>query len=194
LSKRKLLKLVEGKHVSGWDDPRLHTIDALRRRGFTKEAINAFVREIGVSTSNSTIEMNRLEGYVREHLNETADRRFVLEDPVRVTIENLPHGHIEEVEVPNKPRDDSRGTRMLPFARVIYIDAADFREDGDSNFYRLTMGQSVGLLHVPFPISCTRVIKDSRGKILELICRYENEGKFVKPKTYIQWVGQSGMQ
>lgn len=180
--------------MSGWDDPRLHTIDALRRRGFTKEAINAFVREIGVSTSNSTIEMNRLEGYVREHLNETADRRFVLEDPVRVTIENLPHGHIEEVEVPNKPRDDSRGTRMLPFARVIYIDAADFREDGDSNFYRLTMGQSVGLLHVPFPISCTRVIKDSRGKILELICRYENEGKFVKPKTYIQWVGQSGMQ
>lgn len=193
LSKRKLAKLISEGHVAGWDDPRLHTIDAVRRRGFTPEAINAFVREVGVSTSNSTIQMVKLESYVRDHLNETADRKFVLEDPLRVTLENLPHGHVEEVEVPNKPRAPERGSRMLPFGRVVYIDASDFREEADANFYRLSVGGSVGLLHVPYPITCTRVIKDSTGKILELVCKYDNEKeKFTKPKTYIQWVGQSG--
>jgi len=190
LSKRKLNKLVTDGHVAGWDDPRLHTLDALRRRGFTPEAINAFVRELGVTTSNTTIEMSRLEGYVRDHLNEICPRLQVVLDPIRINITNLGHGHIEELVVPNKPKDDSMGTRIVPFGREIYIDASDFREESDPDFFRLTVGGSVGLLYVPFPIRCTGLIKDSTGKILEVQAVYESEG-FSKPKTYIQWIGAS---
>lgn len=194
LSKRKLNKLVTEKHVSGWDDPRLHTMEALRRRGFTAPAINSFVRELGVTTANSTISMDRLENYVRDHLNETCPRLMAVLDPLRVTITNLRYGHVEEIVVPNKPRDDSMGSRSLPFSKVIYIDASDFREvDDDPNFYRLAPGKVVGLLHVPHPITCQEIIKDSTGKILEIKALLLNDPdhKPKKPKTYIQWVGES---
>ena len=191
LSKRKLNKLVTGNHVSGWDDPRLHTLDALRRRGFTPEAINAFVREIGVTTANSTIEMSKLENYVRDHLNEISPRLFAIIDPLRVTITNLPWGHIEELVIPNKPKDDKMGTRIVPFSKVIYIDASDFRETADPNYFRLSIGKTVGLLNYPFPITCQEAVKSSTGEILEIKCVAEMNESFVKPKTYIQWVAQS---
>ncbi|KAJ3221563.1 hypothetical protein HK099_003408 [Clydaea vesicula] len=187
LSKRKLNKLVTEKYVAGWDDPRLHTLDALRRRGFTPEAINAFVRELGVTTTNSTIEMSKLEKVVRDHLNEVAPRLMVVLDPLRVTLTNLPYGHVEELEL--KEKDGS--THLVPFSKVVYIDRSDFSEEDDPNFFRLKKGMSVGLLQVPHPITCNEVIKDSKGKIIELKCNYDKDVKFVKPKTYIQWVGES---
>lgn len=181
-SKRKLNTLVTEGHVSGWDDPRLHTIAGIRRRGFTADAVNAFSREIGVTTNVVTTPFERLENYVREHLNEIAPRHFFLLEPLKVTIENLEAP--EKCDLSGKGGDGSR-TQMLD--RTIYIDAIDFREQEDPNFYRLSPGKSVGLLQVPFPITCTGVIKSATGQVIEVKARYESSIK-TKPKTYIQWL------
>ena len=178
-SKRKLNTLVTEGHVSGWDDPRLHTIAGIRRRGFTPEAVNAFVREVGVTFSTVTTPHERLENYVRDHLNEIAPRLFLLVEPVKVTIENLN----EEFTVDLGSGD---GLRTQKFGRSIYIDASDFREIDDPDFFRLAPGKSVGLLRVPFPITCTSFVKDSTGKVIEIKANYESSLK--KPKTYIQWL------
>ncbi|KAJ3108430.1 hypothetical protein HDU97_001137 [Phlyctochytrium planicorne] len=192
LSKRKLLKLVNEGLVKGWDDPRLYTLMALRRRGFTPEAISAFSREVGITLTNSVIPKERLENYVREHLNDVAPRIMAILDPIKVTLANLKESHHEYLTLPNKPRDDSMGSHKVPFTRTIYIDASDFREDSDPNFFRLTLGESVGLLYVPFTIRAEKVIKDANGKVVEIIARYENDLKTAaKPKTYIQWVADS---
>jgi glutaminyl-tRNA synthetase len=193
LSKRKLAQLVDEKIVNGWDDPRLYTLSGVRRRGFTPEAINAFVREIGVTTANTVIPVERLETFVREHLNQVAPRFMLLLDPVKVLITNLPADHCEMVNVPNKPKDDAMGSRDLPFTSTLYIDASDFRaQDDDPNFYRLCIGKSVGLLHVPFPITATSVETDPKTGQVVIKAKYENDpSKPVKPKTYIQWVGES---
>lgn len=191
MSKRKLRKLVEDKYVTGWDDPRMYTLAALRRRGFTPEAINAFVRELGVTTATSTIEVSRLENYVREHLNDIAPRLMVVLNPLKVVLTNLAEGHVEEITIPNKPRDESMGTHIVPFSRVVYIDASDFRENDDPNYFRLAPGKTVGLLNVPCPITATDFVKDAAGKVVEVRAVYENGPGAKKPKTYIQWVGES---
>ncbi|KAJ3034717.1 hypothetical protein HDV00_004763 [Rhizophlyctis rosea] len=192
LSKRKLNKMVDEGIVTGWDDPRLYTLPAVRRRGFTPEAINAFVRDIGVTTANTVIRVDRLEKYVRDHLNDIAPRLMAILEPLKVTLTNLPDDHVEEFTVANKPRDDSMGTHTIPFTRTVYIDASDFREVDDPNFYRLAPGKSVGLLNVPYPITATEVVKDAQGKIVEIKAKYENgTTPAKKPKTFIQWVAES---
>ncbi|KAI8840536.1 tRNA synthetases class I, catalytic domain-containing protein [Chytridium lagenaria] len=192
LSKRKLLKLVNEKIVNGWDDPRLYTLMALRRRGFTPEAISAFARDIGVTTSNSVIPVERLENYVRDHLNDIAPRIMAVMEPLKVTLTNLPENFIEYITVPNKPRDDSFGSHKVPLTRTLYIDASDFKEESDPNFFRLTLGQTVGLLYVPFPIKAEEIVKGPDGKIVEIKATYLNAAKTpAKPKTYIQWVADS---
>ncbi|KAI9032095.1 tRNA synthetases class I, catalytic domain-containing protein [Hyaloraphidium curvatum] len=192
MSKRKLRKLVEDGYVSGWDDPRLYTLAALRRRGFTPEAINAFVRELGVTTASPTIEVSRLENYVRDHLNEITPRLMVVLEPVKIVLTNLPEDYLEEITVANKPRDESMGTHVVPFTRTIYIDASDFREADEPNYFRLAPGKTIGLLNVPFPITATGFTKDpATGKVAEVHAVYENAGSAKKPKTYIQWVAES---
>ncbi|KAI9017249.1 tRNA synthetases class I, catalytic domain-containing protein [Gaertneriomyces semiglobifer] len=191
MSKRKLKRLVEEKYVSGWDDPRLYTMAGIRRRGFTAEAVNAFVRELGVTTANTIIGPERIDNFVRDHLNEVAPRLMLVLEPLKVTITNLPEDHLEELVIPNKPRDDAMGTHVVPFTRTLYIESSDFREEDDPNFYRLAPGKTVGLLHIPHPITATEVVKDANGKVVEIKARYENAGNTKKPKTYIHWIAES---
>lgn len=191
MSKRKLKKLVEEKYVSGWDDPRLPTMAAIRRRGFTPEAINAFVRDLGVTTATTIIHPERLENVVREHLNDVAPRLMVILEPLKITITNLPENHLEELTIPNKPRDDSMGSHIVPFTRTVYIDRSDFREQDDPNFYRLAPGKTVGLLNVPHPITAVEIVKDASGTVTEVKARYETAPDLRKPKTYIHWVADS---
>jgi glutaminyl-tRNA synthetase len=148
------------------------------------------VREIGVSTANSVIPLERLENFVRDHLNEVAPRIMALETPLKVTLTNLPESHLEYIIVPNKPRDESMGTHTVPFTRDLYIDASDFKEVDDPNYFRLAPGKSVGLLYVPYPITAKEIIKDAAGNIIEIKAIYEI-GSTVKPKSYIQWVAKS---
>ncbi|RKO85823.1 tRNA synthetases class I, catalytic domain-containing protein, partial [Blyttiomyces helicus] len=193
LSKRKLNKLVTDGHVSGWDDPRLYTLSGIRRRGFTPEAINAFVRDIGVTTSNTVMRVERLEKYIRDHLNDVAPRLMMLLEPIKVTLTNLDESYLEEFVVANKPRDDSMGTHKVPFTRTLYIDSSDFREQDEPNFYRLALGKTVGLLNVPHPITATSIVRDpATGNITEILAKYENlPDSPTRAKTYIQWVGDS---
>jgi len=190
LSKRKLNKLVTEKIVNDWDDPRLFTLPALRRRGFTPEAINAFVRDVGVTTANTIINVTRLENYVRDHLNDIAPRIMTIMDPLKVVITNLADDFVQEITVPNKPRDESMGNHKVPFTKTIYIDRSDFREQDDPNYYRLAPNKTVGLLYVEHPITCTEVIKDDKGNIVEIRAKYEDQNAR-KPKTFIQWVADS---
>jgi glutaminyl-tRNA synthetase len=185
LSKRKLNILVSETHVAGWDDPRLLTIPGMMRRGYTAAAVNAFARELGVTTANTTIGSDRLENYVRDHLNQIAPRFFLLNDPLLVQLENVPHDFSISCEIIDKVGNQSR---HVDLKKEFYIDSSDFRVNHDANFYRLSPGQTVGLLHAPCPITCVGFEKDSTGKISKLICRYEHACK-EKPKTYIQWLG-----
>ncbi|KAJ2509486.1 Glutaminyl-tRNA synthetase [Coemansia sp. RSA 2049] len=188
LSKRKLLKLREKGFIMSLDDPRLYSLPALRRRGVPPQAINAFVRELGVTTAKATIDVVRLENHIRDCLNEIAPRVMAVINPVKVVLENLPEAHFEEIELPFKPRDSSFGTHKVPFTRVLYIDASDFREVDSADYYRLAPNKTVGLQGIAHPIVCTDVRRNADGSIAELVCRYLNEGKQQKAKTYIQWV------
>ncbi|KAG0311905.1 hypothetical protein BGZ97_011561 [Linnemannia gamsii] len=191
LSKRKIAELVNKKHVFDWDDPRLYTLPAIRRRGVPPQAINNFVHTLGVTKSDTVIEVSKLDAFIRDYLNETAPRLMGVFNPIKVTLENLPEGHVEMLTVQNKPRDPSMGEHSIPFTRQVWIDGSDFREQDDKDFFRLAPGKTVGLLNVPCPITCTKVIKDESGKVVELIARYEDAAGFKKPKTYIQWVAES---
>ncbi|KAJ1734604.1 Glutaminyl-tRNA synthetase [Coemansia biformis] len=188
LSKRKLLKIVDEGVVAALDDPRLYTLPALRRRGVPPQAINAFARELGVTTSDTTIDVGRLENHIRDSLNEIAPRIMAAVRPVRVVLENLPADHLEEIELMYIPRDESLGKRRVPFTRALYIDASDFREVDSADYYRLAPGKTVGLHGVAHPITCTSVRRDAAGAVTELVCRYESAGGCPKPKTFIQWV------
>ncbi|CAG8524183.1 10996_t:CDS:2 [Paraglomus occultum] len=191
-SKRKIAKLVNEGYVFGWDDPRLYTLLALRRRGVPPEAINGFVQDLGVTTtSNTTIQVSRFEKYVRDYLDEHAPRLMAVINPLKVIIENLPDDHLEELTVPFKPRDPSMGEHSIPFTKVLYIDQSDFREQDSPDYFRLAPGKTVGLLYVPHPITCIDVKKDVDGNIVHLVCRYDNGPDRTKPKTYIQWVSES---
>src|ERR1700678_3126210 len=193
LSKRKLLQLVEKGHVRGWDDPRMPTLSGIRRRGYTPEAIRNFCNSLGVSKTNGTIELRLLEHHVREDLNKRAPRMMAVLRPLRVVIDNYPEGQVEEVEAVNNPEDSSAGTRPVPFSRVLYIEQDDFREDPPKQYYRLSPGREVRLRYAYF-ITCTSVVKDEQGEVVEVHCTYDpatrggNAPDGRKVKSTIHWV------
>lgn len=174
-SKRKLLQLVEGGWVSGWDDPRLPTIAGLRRRGYTPAAIRDFCERIGLSKKDSLIDLALLEHSVREDLNRHAPRVLGVLNPVRVVLTNYPESQVEELEAINNPEDPSAGTRRLPFSSVLYIDRDDFREDPPKKYFRLAPGREVRLRYA-YIIKCNEVLKDPQtGEVVELRCTYDPE-------------------
>lgn len=173
LSKRKLLELVNGGHVSGWDDPRMPTISGLRRRGYTPGAIRDFCDRIGVSKTNSTINLVVLENSIRDELNKNARRVMAVLKPLKVVIDNYPEDKEEELDAVNNPEDPGMGTRKVPFSRVLYIEREDFRQDPPKKFFRLAPGREVRLRYAYF-IKCTGVVKDEKtGEVSELHCTYD---------------------
>jgi glutaminyl-tRNA synthetase len=172
MSKRKLLQLVTEKLVSGWDDPRMLTISGLRRRGYTPAAIRDFATRIGVSKTDSWIDMSVLELCIREDLNEHAPRAMAVLRPIKVVIENYPEGQTEQLEVANHPSKPELGTRQVPFSRELYIEADDFQEVPPKGFFRLSPGKEVRLRSAYF-IKCEKVIKDDQGNVTELRCTYD---------------------
>ena len=193
LSKRKLLTLVQDKHVSGWNDPRMPTISGMRRRGYSPEAIRNFCKRIGVSKTNGTTELQLLEYYVREDLNKHALRVMAVLDPLKVVIDNYPEGQVEHMAAVNHPEDESAGTRTVPFSKVLYIEQDDFREVPPPKYFRLSPGREVRLRYGYF-ITCTSVVKDAAGKVVEVHCTYDpatsggNAPDGRKVKSTIHWV------
>jgi glutaminyl-tRNA synthetase len=174
MSKRKLLQLVQQRHVSGWDDPRLPTITGLRRRGYTPESIRDFCARIGVAKKENVIDVAQLEHSVREDLNRRAPRVMTVLRPLKVVITNYPEGRVEELDVINNPENETAGTRKVPFSRVLYIERDDFKEDPPKKFFRLAPGREVRLRCAYF-VTCSEVVKDSSGEIVELRCTYDPE-------------------
>ena len=175
MSKRRLLQLVEGGYVSGWDDPRMPTISGLRRRGYTPEAIRTFCDHIGISKRDTVVNMALLEHCIREDLNRTAPRVMAVLNPLKVIIDNYPRGMEQEFEAINNPEDPSMGTRKVPFSREIYIERDDFRENPPSRFFRLAPGREVRLRYACY-ITCQEVVKDPEsGEVIELHCTYDPE-------------------
>jgi glutaminyl-tRNA synthetase len=193
LSKRKLLTLVQDGHVRGWDDPRMPTLAGIRRRGYPPEALRSFCGAIGVSKTNGTIELGLLEHHVRENLNRTARRVMAVLRPLRVVIDNYPEGQVEQMEAVNNPEDASAGTRAVPFSKVLYIEQDDFREVPPPKYFRLSPGKEVRLRYGYF-ITCTGVVKDEKGEVLEIHCTYDpathggNSPDGRKVKSTIHWV------
>jgi glutaminyl-tRNA synthetase len=193
MSKRKLLQLVQEKHVTGWDDPRMPTICGLRRRGYTPEAIRDFCDRIGVAKADSMVDVGMLEHCLREDLNKRAPRVMAVLNPLKVVITNYPEGQTEEFEALNNPEDESHGSRKITFSRELYIEQDDFREDAPNKFYRLAPGKEVRF-KTAYYITCNEVIKDSAGTIVELHCTYDpatkggwsSDGR--KVKGTIHWV------
>ena len=172
MSKRKLLQLVQQKHVDGWDDPRMPTISGLRRRGCPPEAVRDFCARIGVAKKPNVIDVAQLENSVREDLNLRSPRVMTVLRPIKVVLTNFPEGHTEDVDVINNPEDTSAGTRKVPFTRELYIERDDFMEDPPKKFFRLSPGREVRLRCAYF-ITCQEVVKDARGEIVELRCTYD---------------------
>jgi len=173
MSKRRLLTLVAQGHVTGWDDPRMPTLSGLRRRGYTPEAIRNFCERIGVANRDSIVDLALLEHCLREDLNRRAPRVMAVLRPLRVVIINYPEDQVEELEAVNNPEDPGMGTRKVPFARVLYIERDDFREDPPKQFYRLAPGREVRLRYAYF-ITCVGVVRDERtGEVVELHCTYD---------------------
>ena len=193
MSKRKLLQLVNQGIVTGWDDPRMPTLSGLRRRGYTPSAIRDFADRIGVSKANSTVDYAFLEHCLREDLNQTAPRTMGVLRPLKVVIENYPEGQVEYVEGMNNPQDPSAGTRQIPFAREIYIEQEDFMIDPPKKFFRLAPGREVRLRFAYF-ITCTDVINDDDGNIVEIRATYDPDTKGGsapdgrKVKATLHWV------
>ena len=196
LSKRKLTELVAEGHVQGWDDPRMPTIAAIRRRGYPPEAVQDFCDRIGVTKSDGMVEMAMLENSVREALDATAPRAMAVLNPLKVVIENYPEGQVEETVAANHPKDDAMGSRRVPFTREVYIDQNDFMEVAPNNKYkRLALGGEVRLRNA-YVIRCDRAIKNDAGDVVELRCSYDPatlganpEGR--KVKGVIHWVSAS---
>ncbi len=172
MSKRKLLQLVEQKHVNGWDDPRMPTITGLRRRGYTPESIRDFCQRIGVAKKENVIDIGLLEHCIREDLNLRAPRAMAVLRPIKVVLTNHAEGVVETMPVVNNPEDPSAGTRMVPFSRELYIEADDFLEHPPKKFFRLAPGREVRLRNAYF-ITCTDIVRDSTGAIAELRCTYD---------------------
>jgi glutaminyl-tRNA synthetase len=193
LSKRFLRRLVEEGRVRGWDDPRMPTIAGLRRRGYPAEGIRDFAAAIGVSKAESTVELARLEYHVRQVLNRDAQRRMAVLDPLKVVITNYPEGRVDELDAVNNPEDESAGTRAVPFGRELWIERDDFMEDPPRKFFRLAPGREVRLRYAYF-ITCDEIVKDDRGRIVELRCSYDPETRGGdapdgrRPKATLHWV------
>ena len=193
LSKRKLLQLVQGGVVRGWDDPRMPTISGIRRRGYTPEAIRNFCKGLGVSKTPGVIELRLLEHHVREDLNKRAPRMMAVLHPLKVVIDNFPESQVEELDAVNNPEDPSAGTRKVPFSRELYIEQDDFREDPPKQYYRLSPGREVRLRWGYF-ITCVSVVKNEMGEPVELHCMYDpatrggNAPDGRRVKATIHWV------
>ena len=193
MSKRKLLQLVESKAVNGWDDPRMPTISALRRKGYTPASIRAFADRVGVAKRDNVIDLSLLEFCVREDLNKTAERRMAVLDPIKVVITNYPEGKTEMFTAVNNPEDAAAGTRQVPFSRELYIERGDFMENPPKKYYRLAPGAEVRLRYA-YLIKCEEVIKNSEGNIVELRCTYDPQSGEVsssdgrRVKGVIHWV------
>ncbi len=193
MSKRKLLQLVQTGIVDDWDDPRMPTISALRRKGYTPASIRAFADRVGVAKRDNVIDLSLLEFCVREDLNKTAERRMAVLDPIKVVITNYPEGKTEMFEAVNNPEDPEAGKRQIPFSREIYIERSDFMENPPKKYYRLSPGSEVRLRY-SYLIKCENVIKDAEGNIIELRCNYDpqsgggssSDGRRVK--GVIHWV------
>lgn len=193
LSKRRLTALVNDGHVDGWNDPRMPTLAGLRRRGLPPEALRDFAGRIGVTKSDSVVEMALLDHCVREYLNKHALRRMAVLDPLKVVIENYPEGKTDELDAVNNPEDESAGKRVVPFSRELWVEREDFMEDPPKKFFRLGPGREVRLRYAFF-ITCTDVIKDAAGNITELRCTYDPETRGGnapdgrKVKATLHWV------
>jgi glutaminyl-tRNA synthetase len=193
LSKRKLLKLVQEKLVSGWDDPRMPTLSGIRRRGYTSEALRNFCNAIGVSKTNGILELAMLEHYVREDLNKRSPRVMAVLRPLKVVIDNYPEGQVEQMEAINNPEDETAGKRTVPFLKVLYIEQDDFREVPPKKYYRLSPGVEVRLRYGYF-ITAKSVVKDVKGEVVEVHCTYDpatkggNAPDGRKVKSTIHWV------
>ena len=174
LSKRKLVQLVREGRVGGWDDPRMPTLAGLRRRGYTPESIRNFSEQVGVAKRQNVIDIAMLEHAVRDDLNKRAPRVLAVLRPLKVVIENYPDGQTEELDAINNPEDPEAGTRKLPFSRELYVERDDFMEDPPRKFFRLAPGREVRLRYGYF-ITCTDVIKDDAGEVVELRCTYDSE-------------------
>ncbi len=196
MSKRKLLELVKGGYVGGWDDPRMPTISGFRRRGYTPGAIRDFCERIGVAKANSIVDISLLEHCLREDLNKSAPRRMAVIDPLKVVIDNYPDGKSENFEAENNPEDASAGKRTVPFSKIIYIERDDFMEDPPKNFFRLAPGREIRLKYAYY-IRCVDVLKDAKGEVRELHCTYDpdskggwtNDGRKVMGTSH--WVSES---
>jgi glutaminyl-tRNA synthetase len=193
LSKRRLLQLVREGHVRGWDDPRMPTITAIRRRGFPPKAIRDFAEMIGVAKRDGVVEIGMLEHCVRAVLNLEAPRRFGVLRPLKVVIENYPEGQTETVEAVNNPEDPAAGTRQLEFSRELYIEREDFMEDPPKKFFRLAPGREVRLRYAYF-VTCREVVKNDTGEIMELRCTYDPDTRGGdapdgrRPKATLHWI------
>ncbi|MAO86594.1 MAG: glutamine--tRNA ligase [Candidatus Marinimicrobia bacterium] len=193
MSKRKLKQLVDGGHVSDWDDPRMPTLSGMRRRGFTPQSIRDFMDEVGIAKRENVMEIEKLEAILRDDLNKRAQRRMAVLNPLKVIIKNYPENESEELEAINNPEDDSAGSRKVPFGRELYIESDDFMEDPPKKFFRMAPGREVRLRYAYF-ITCNKVIKDDQGNIIELHCTYDPETKGGsapdgrKVKATIHWV------
>ncbi len=197
LSKRRLIQLVQEKHVSGWDDPRMPTLCGLRRRGYTPEALRKFCERIGVSKFNGVIDVSWLEDALREDLNKRAARVMAVLRPLRVVIENYPEGQTDELEAVNNPEDKAAGVRKVPFSRILYVEQDDFREDAPKDFFRLAPGREVRLRYAYF-VRCVGVTKDPQtAQVVEVRCTYDPatrggdapDGR--KVKGTIHWVSEA---
>lgn len=194
LSKRKIIQLVKEGHVRDWDDPRLYTLIALRRRGVPPGAILSFVNELGVTKAVTNVQVHKFEQSVRQYLETTVPRLMVVLEPLKVVIDNLPDDHEEMCEVPFS-KDPSFGTHNVPFTKTVYIERSDFREVDSADYFRLAPGKTVGLLKVPYPITATSFEKDpATGSVTVVHAKYEKpaEGQDpIRPKTFIHWIAES---
>jgi glutaminyl-tRNA synthetase len=193
LSKRRLLQLVQEGRVTGWDDPRMPTLSGMRRRGFTPEALRAFVAAAGVSRTNGIVDIEMLEHFQRDDLNRRAMRAMAVLRPLKLVIDNYPEGQTENVEVANNPEDEAAGTRQVPFSREVYIEQDDFREVPPPKYYRLSPGKEVRLRNAYF-VTAHSVVKDADGNVVEVHCTYDpasrggNSPDGRKVKSTMHWV------
>jgi len=193
MSKRRLLELVTGGYVDGWDDPRMPTLAGMRRRGVTPEAIRDFCERIGMAKRDSVVDVAMLEHSIRDDLNRRAPRVMAVLRPLRVVIDNYPDDRVEQMDAINNPEDASMGTRLVPFSKVLYIERDDFREDPPKKFFRLAPGREVRLRY-GYLITCTNVVKNAEGEVVELHCTYDpatrggNTPDGRKVKSTLHWV------
>jgi glutaminyl-tRNA synthetase len=193
MSKRKLHQLVAEKLVNGWDDPRMPTIAAFRRRGYTPGSIREFTKRIGVTKMDNTVEMSVLEACIREDLNDNAPRAMAVLEPIKLVIENYPAGQTEQLSLSNHPSDETQGARVVPFSAELYIEAEDFKQEANKKYKRLVLGKSVRLRGA-YVVTATRCDKDADGNVTTVYCDYDaatlgkNPADGTKPKGVIHWV------